>query len=107
MVTSLISSLSSKSSAKLCSLLRGRSPQAPSFSDLRSGTNRPFCALYLLSAVWLGALRSLSSANSFGYTPLTPSGGASSPRDGVNGVYPNERSEEHTSELQSPCNLVC
>src|ERR1022692_1948455 len=25
-------------------------------------------------------------------------------RDGVKGVY---RSEEHTSELQSPCNLVC
>src|SRR5256885_11903274 len=22
-------------------------------------------------------------------------------------VIPNERSEEHTSELQSPCNLVC
>ena len=24
-----------------------------------------------------------------------------------NGVIPNSRSEEHTSELQSPCNLVC
>src|SRR2546426_5906461 len=23
------------------------------------------------------------------------------------GIAPNERSEEHTSELQSPCNLVC
>src|SRR5256885_12378232 len=23
------------------------------------------------------------------------------------GVYPKLRSEEHTSELQSPCNLVC
>src|SRR5256885_3598609 len=22
-------------------------------------------------------------------------------------MYPSERSEEHTSELQSPCNLVC
>src|SRR5256885_12774739 len=25
----------------------------------------------------------------------------------VPGVLPGERSEEHTSELQSPCNLVC
>src|SRR3989454_6098863 len=28
------------------------------------------------------------------------------PQDGVPG-YTRERSEEHTSELQSPCNLVC
>src|SRR5688500_19574532 len=27
--------------------------------------------------------------------------------DGVLGVALNTRSEEHTSELQSPCNLVC
>src|SRR3989454_5970442 len=25
----------------------------------------------------------------------------------VNSSFPNTRSEEHTSELQSPCNLVC
>src|ERR1022692_4052062 len=27
--------------------------------------------------------------------------------DKVKDDYPRERSEEHTSELQSPCNLVC
>src|SRR5256885_7153768 len=25
----------------------------------------------------------------------------------INGIYTSSRSEEHTSELQSPCNLVC
>src|SRR5256885_7616436 len=25
----------------------------------------------------------------------------------LSGIVPNNRSEEHTSELQSPCNLVC
>src|SRR5688500_19367591 len=25
----------------------------------------------------------------------------------INGIYPGNRSEEHTSELQSPCKLVC
>src|SRR5256885_11142619 len=28
-------------------------------------------------------------------------------RDGVSNFFSNLRSEEHTSELQSPCNLVC
>ncbi len=80
MVTSLISSLRSRSSAKLCSLLRGRRPQAPSFSDLSSGTNLPLAALYLASAVWLAASRSLSSANSLGQTvPAIASGTSSSP----------------------------
>src|SRR5688500_543232 len=27
--------------------------------------------------------------------------------DAATGTFENERSEEHTSELQSPCNLVC
>src|SRR5205807_8773894 len=27
--------------------------------------------------------------------------------DEANSIIPNKRSEEHTSELQSPCNLVC
>src|SRR5256885_11695772 len=28
-------------------------------------------------------------------------------REGSMGQFGNDRSEEHTSELQSPCNLVC
>src|SRR5256885_7015223 len=32
--------------------------------------------------------------------------GRSEPRQ-VNSIFSNIRSEEHTSELQSPCNLVC
>src|SRR5256885_9438277 len=28
-------------------------------------------------------------------------------RDGAQGAHRPRRSEEHTSELQSPCNLVC
>src|SRR5256885_9419611 len=40
---------------------------------------------------------SLISISSFPSTPLT----CTSPRAGI------LRSEEHTSELQSPCNLVC
>src|ERR1039457_7636074 len=35
------------------------------------------------------------------------SGGGNSPRDGDERGAPDQRSEEHTSELQSPCNLGC
>src|SRR2546426_8129188 len=31
----------------------------------------------------------------------------STPRTRIRSTRPNSRSEEHTSELQSPCNLVC
>src|SRR2546426_3301061 len=34
-------------------------------------------------------------------------GGRRVPRCGGGGLVPRARSEEHTSELQSPCNLVC
>src|SRR5256885_12076335 len=33
--------------------------------------------------------------------------GKKSKRAGVKSRFPKVRSEEHTSELQSPCNLVC
>src|SRR5256885_3320167 len=34
-------------------------------------------------------------------------GGRSSENPGMSRETPGDRSEEHTSELQSPCNLVC
>src|SRR5256885_12889381 len=37
--------------------------------------------------------------------PLAPAQGEGEPREG--GQHEGGRSEEHTSELQSPCNLVC
>src|SRR2546426_9278830 len=51
----------------------------------------------------------------FPYTTLFRSasrGGRSSPfwrakEEGASASRPSRRSEEHTSELQSPCNLVC
>src|SRR5256885_15162671 len=47
----------------------------------------------------------------FPYTTLFRSTGAGSctitASQGGNGNYNAARSEEHTSELQSPCNLVC
>ena len=46
-VTSRTSSLSSRSSAKDCSLLRGRMPQTPSFGVLMSCTKACLAALYL------------------------------------------------------------
>src|SRR5256885_13238091 len=41
-----------------------------------------------------------------GETPSTGSDVATVSTEGVEFPFP-ERSEEHTSELQSPCNLVC
>src|SRR5256885_8445992 len=41
------------------------------------------------------------------WIPARSSPGASSTRSLRSGRIPSERSEEHTSELQSPCNLVC
>src|SRR2546426_7054459 len=40
-------------------------------------------------------------------TRLSPGVGDSQPTIGRNGGHRKTRSEEHTSELQSPCNLVC
>src|SRR5205807_10182467 len=49
----------------------------------------------------------LSNPASLGATPLKPLY-VVSPRHVLGGHHSHEgRSEEHTSELQSPCNLVC
>src|SRR5256885_12445177 len=40
-------------------------------------------------------------------SPCTPSGCTRDARRGPPRGFPARRSEEHTSELQSPCNLVC
>src|SRR6266566_2577224 len=53
-----------------------------------------------------------SAVTPSGASTITPSGSAAScasPDAGRNASSsaPSERSEEHTSELQSPCNLVC
>src|SRR2546426_4324574 len=52
------------------------------------------------SARWIAARRSGSAAAAPHSVP--PTAHAPNPRLG-----PEVRSEEHTSELQSPCNLVC
>src|SRR5256885_5712579 len=40
-------------------------------------------------------------------TPITIYTGFNRSRNGASGTQITDRSEEHTSELQSPCNLVC
>src|SRR5256885_6877090 len=39
--------------------------------------------------------------------PAVPAAPATAPTDGLEHLGSADRSEEHTSELQSPCNLVC
>src|SRR5688500_19114036 len=48
----------------------------------------------------------VDAAGSYRRVRTAPAGGAVEPRPGK-GDRPMSRSEEHTSELQSPCNLVC
>src|SRR5256885_13212176 len=50
----------------------------------------------------------LFAVQASGYTPLVDYVGGSGPRAPENTLADGvRRSEEHTSELQSPCNLVC
>src|SRR2546426_3450599 len=51
--------------------------------------------------------RDKNSSNICGRTILSLTSSAASTRAYILFAGPWERSEEHTSELQSPCNLVC
>ncbi len=79
MVTRRISSLSSTSSAKDCSLLRGRIPQTPSLGVLISWTKEPRAALYLPTALCCGASLSRSTTKALGGGVATPAGQATEP----------------------------
>ena len=80
-VTSRTSSFSRRSSAKDCSLLRGRIPQTPSFGVLMSWTNACFAALYLPTAECCGFVRSRRTTKAFG-------GGGSPPPAASSGTLP-------------------
>src|SRR2546426_5149085 len=85
-------------------------PRAPAFGSLRSRNVRLFLggqsdalwlSLALLFVTGFGVMVQLASSNALIQTIV-----ADDRRGGVMGLY-TMRSEEHTSELQSPCNLVC
>src|ERR1039457_3729384 len=65
-----------------------------------------FCVFFLM-------IRRPPRSTLFPYTTLFRSGRCADPRRAAPGFppgavgRPDSRSEEHTSELQSPCNLVC
>src|SRR2546426_7680524 len=66
----------------------------------------PYTTLFRSRAAWLhDALRDAPAADELQHGPMAAERAA---RDGERdpGVL-DARSEEHTSELQSPCNLVC
>src|SRR5256885_9462139 len=70
-----------------------RSTLFPYTTLFRSGGNNP--DLFASTADWIGP------NDGGGYLFNPPAA------DGSKGIIADTRSEEHTSELQSPCNLVC
>src|SRR5256885_13143092 len=97
----------------------GRPPRSTLFPYpplFRSGvrelrTSRPPILMSLSFQVlggFSGSARRKSTSFSFVRSTAAGDGGADAPADGAPPVVaPPARSEEHTSELQSPCNLVC
>src|SRR5256885_9581600 len=69
-------------------------PYTTLFRSLRAGSR-------------LSARGAVAAARPLGAESVLGSGHAGDPRVRAVRVSPRLRSEEHTSELQSPCNLVC
>src|SRR5256885_5009833 len=71
----------------------------PISSESSITSARAATRLFPSGAIWTAPT---TASNALGVSTVTTAGAAKPPRP-----RPPPRSEEHTSELQSPCNLVC